>query len=786
MILRWWKRQKPGDPLKYVDYEGHHRRDILKRGDGSYVVMWRVEGLSAEAVDPDVQYARRFDFNGMIVNLHSDRLVFSAHETRIDADPSVYEDSALVSEYAQILNDDYRAQITTGPAPLYENIQHFSLTVRPSAPLGKATGVLSAARLVEEEPPEETFKFIDDRIAQIEARLKHYKLRRLGVRFENDMPFSEMLEALVVIHSGRRAKVSLPDGHAGDSIYCERAAWGPRKSIRIYGASGRPRYASVFGFKVPGRECPPWIFHHLKSAQFHYSFSRHFHLLSIPTGDAQLKRKQNEIPAANDPAAFDQMPLIAELRSRYVNRRIVVGNHANVLTVFADTPEGLELVAPEAESMLSSGGGQVVREDLCDLAAYWAQLPGNLECWPRPMPVHSDNFASFASQAGYPIGPEKSRWGPPATIYRSAGGTPVRQHLHIADVPIMAWFGPTGSGKSTAMLHLIAMCEKYSAKVRFFDQYRGAENGIRAMKGDYNVLVDGEPTFCAPLKAFDKNDRLDMAMLRYLARGMIGGEIDREDARSIHLALQMVMDLPPTDRSWGEVRAFLGHKRGGIGERLEPWCWPNELGWALDSREDRFSSDARLAAYDTTNVLENKIALGPLQACMSYRTQRLIDGSRVIVCVDEFHHWLEDPFWAPRAASMARTIRRRNGSFWYGTQHPADLDKCLFGHAIMQQTPQQFFFPDPRAREEHYIGGAQVTERMFHLIKREMKPKSGQFIRVIEGDAMVLELPLRGMDAHLAVLSSRDHTVAFASQIRQKNPQGWVSEFMERYEEAAA
>src|SRR5581483_10221070 len=91
-----------------------------------------------------------------------------------------------------------------------------------------------------------------------------------------------------------------------------------------------------------------------------------------------------------------------------------------------------------------------------------------------------------------------------------------------------------------------------------------------------------------------------------------------------------------------------------------------------------------------------------------------------------------------------------------------------------------------RGREEHYIGGAQVTERMFHLIKREMTPRSGQFIRVIDGNAMVCELPLAGMEAHLAVLSSRDKTVALAAKIRSHNKDGWVNEFMRRHEEAAA
>ncbi|HEY4152176.1 MAG TPA: hypothetical protein VGM38_02530 [Pseudolysinimonas sp.] len=778
-----------GDVLKYADYEGHIRPNVIKRGDDSYVAMWRVEGLPFETLEDDLLYARRNDVNTLLINIASERLVIAAHEVRTLAEDNIIPDGEFVTEFGQSFHEALRERLTRGSAPLYSIEQFLSLTVRPHAPMGRTVaGFLRSAQLQEDESEEDAIKFLEDRAAMIAAGLKAYGLRRLGYRETHEGLFSEPGEAMVLIHSGRRTPVPVPDGPLGDALYVERTHWGPGRTITIDQADGRQRYASVFGFKVPGHPCRPWVFNHLKSSALEYSFSRHFHYMPLAKGEATTKKKIRRLEITKDPG-LDQAAALQALRGRLMSRRSMMGNHHNVLTIFADSPEGLELAAPEAQAQLARNNASVVREDWVDLPAYWSHLPGNVHLWPRPMPVTSDNWASMASFNAYPIGPEKGRWGPPAIIFRSAGGTAVRHHWHRRDVGNFAWFGPTGGGKTAGVLALLAQSERYDPRpqIVYFDQYRGADIGLRALGGadNYHVYQDGLETGCAPLKALDPSLPRDMACLRYIARGLIGGQIDREEQRAIALALNMVMEMPVADRSWGEVRAMLGYERGGIGERLEPWCRGNEYGWALDCQEDRLSFASRVSGHDTTGIVSNEAVLGPIQGYLAYRTESILDGRRAIIIIDEFHHWIENPFWAKRAASLARTIRRRNGILGMLTQHPADIAKSSFGHTLMQQTPQQFFAPDPRAKPEDYVGGAQVTEIMFNKIKRGMKSGAGLHLRVVDGEAMVVQLPLSGLDAHLAVLSSRDTAVALAGEIRQQSGKEWVNEFMRRHEEAA-
>ncbi len=105
--------------LRYVDIDGHLRPGILLRGDRSLVAMWRVEGLSWETLEDAEIYKRRFDLNGLLVNMQSERLVLGVHEVRGSADPALYPRGVFRSTFARELDNAYREQLTGDGAALH-------------------------------------------------------------------------------------------------------------------------------------------------------------------------------------------------------------------------------------------------------------------------------------------------------------------------------------------------------------------------------------------------------------------------------------------------------------------------------------------------------------------------------------------------------------------------------------------------------------------------------------------------------------------------------------------
>jgi type IV secretion system protein VirB4 len=138
---------------------------------------------------------------------------------------------------------------------------------------------------------------------------------------------------------------------------------------------------------------------------------------------------------------------------------------------------------------LAETGAIAVPETLGMEAAYWAQLPGNLDWRTRPAVVSSLNFSHLADFPAFPTGSQSGRWGGAAVRFKTTAGTAYDYVPHIDDVGMTAIFGRIGSGKSTLLAFLLVMFDRYMAErdgiIVFFDKDRGAEIAIAAIGGTY-------------------------------------------------------------------------------------------------------------------------------------------------------------------------------------------------------------------------------------------------------------------------------------------------------------
>ena len=156
-------------------------------------------------------------------------------------------------------------------------------------------------------------------------------------------------------------------------------------------------------------------------------------------------------------------------------------------------------------------------------AAYWAQLPGNLDWRTRPAVVSSLNFSHLADFPAFPTGSQRGRWGGAAMRFKTTAGTAYDYVPHIDDVGMTAIFGRIGSGKSTLLTFLLAMFDRYIAGrdgiIVFFDKDRGAEIAIKAIGGTYLEVRSGEASGMAPLRGFENTPYARDCLTRWL-RGL--------------------------------------------------------------------------------------------------------------------------------------------------------------------------------------------------------------------------------------------------------------------------
>jgi type IV secretion system protein VirB4 len=539
----------------------------------------------------------------------------------------------------------------------------------------------------------------------------------------------------------------------------------------------------------------PGMMDAILAAPYHCVLTQSFGFMSKQVAQNIMTRKQNQMVAARDKAA-SQTEALTEAADLLASNAFVMGDHHLSLTTFGTSLDKLRQVAARARRDLAESGAVVVREDMALEAAYWAQLPGNMKLRSRPGAVNSSNFAAMSAFHNYPPGAERGHWGKPLTVFRTTGGTAYRFHIHaptetVKDLGNIFIAGPSGSGKTTLMLFLLAMAERQGATTVLFDKDRGGELWVRASGGAYLVLPSGERSGLAPLKALDASPA-NVEFIKDLVTALVmepGKDMLPEDERRLEMGVTAVLGLPAEQRSFSELRAFLGQSDAeGPGARLQKWCKGGSLGWVLDNDEDCISLDAQCIGFDTTVVLDDPVTRGPILSYLFHRVRSLFDGRRLILAIDEFWKALADPGFRDIINDQLKTIRKLNGCSWVATQSPADALRSPIAHSIIEQCPTQILMGNTRADARDYRDGLKLT-RGEHLAIREELTIGRRFLLKQGRGGVACEFDLAGMDDNVAILSTRASTVRLSERLRAEfgdAPEAWLPPFRQRWRSVAS
>ncbi len=786
------------EPDTYVPYLGHAAPGVMLLDNGDKLVMLQLGGISWETADDDSVNARHSSLNVLLRNIASDRLVLCSHVVRTMADASEYPTGSCRSIFASALDAAYRARLLDNR--LYRNELYLSVILRPSQASGKrVSGLLNRRRRGDTARTTSASTKDVDRleavVATLIADLQPYGPRRLALR-QNDrgVLFSEIGEALHLILTGDRHPVPLVNGHMGGAIYTDRVIVG-KEAIEIRGA-GHSIYAAGFGLREYPSTTTPGMFNAILRSPYCCVLTQTFGFLAKQSAQDVMTRKQNQMVVASDKAS-SQTEALTEAADLLQSNAFVMGDHHLTLVVFADSLAALAEVAPQAKRDLAESGAAVTREDWGLEAVFWGQLPGNMRLRSRPGALTSRNFAAMSSMHNYPLGARRGHWGEPLTIFRTTGGTSYRYHLHaqtalVTDLGNIFLCGPSGSGKTVMLGFLLALIEKQGATVVFFDKDRGGEVLGRALGGTYLVLPSGVPSGLAPLKALDASPG-NIQFLKQLVTSLVTseGEVLKPDIqRRLEQGLRQVMQLPAADRSFSELRAFLGQADAeGPGARLERWCAGQDLGWVLDGDADLVRLDAPFLGFDMTAVLDDPTTRGPVMAYLFHRIEALVDGRRLVVAIDEFWKALADPDFRDLVNDKLKTIRKLNGAVILATQSPRDALNSPIAHSIIEQCPTQILMPNDRADAADYVDGLKLTRPEFAAIKEELTQGGRRFLLKQGNISVACELDLSGLEEFVAVLSGNPKRVRLMERLMSElgpEPDDWLPVYRRRWREAAA
>jgi type IV secretion system protein VirB4 len=746
-----------GDQLPFEDHI--EDRLVLMSGNG-VMAAWALDGVYPDTVDLIDEAYWNEQLHTALKNIASADIEVMTYQCRGETDRSFYRPGNHKAPFARELEAAYLDNLFRGT--LYSN--RLYLTIQLHAP-NKAAQSISSFFADAASDPKADIMARAERLNQIcelvQSQLREFKPRRLGYVTRGNVVFSEIAEAIVHAVTGRYRQIPASTGRLGNAMFSERLKF--RKGRIEFHGAGDVTYAEMYAFKEYPATTWPGMFYGLSVAPYCNTIVQSFRFLSNADALTVLTRKQNWMQTGGD-KAVSQIEDLSHAADQLMGRQWVLGDHSLLLISFAETPEAMSDVGIETWNDLAACGLVATKLTKAVQAGFLSMMPGAAFWRPRPGFVKSSNFIAYSPLYNWPTGDEGSFWpGGPIATFRTKAGTPY----------LFSWHPPrstdgngntlvtgrSGSGKTVTVSFLIAMTAS-RARVVALDHKRGWRFMIQRMGGDYGVLGNGAPHF-APLKALDPSPR-NMEALTELFRGCIGGVMTEEEGRRLSIGLAAVMTLPPELRSVGELRAFFDTSREGAGVRLEKWIHGNELGWVIDAPVDTIKF-GQLTGLDTTALLDNPRARGPAMYYLFHRISLLLDGTAMLLPIDEGWRSLLDETFRPFIAKQMRTIRSKGGVVVFISQSPKEVADSGIANVLIEQCPTQIHLANPRGQRKDYTDAYKLTDGQFDAL-HELQPGDGQFLLIQNDSGIVAQLPMTGMDEFVSILSAREADLTTADR----------------------
>lgn len=771
-------------PARFIPYARHVNEQMIALDNGNIMVTFELDGRAFETSDARDLNDWHTKLNGVWRNLHDERLSIYTHLIRVPTNE--YPGGNFRSRFARELDEKYRARMRG--TRMFINRFYVSLIMRPTASgADKLTTMLrklGRAKRDDREVDHDTIELLTDKAQDFEKLMARANPRRLATYQHNNLTFSETLEVIELVMTGRAKRVPLVRGHLSGALYTARAIFGS-ETIEIRDAD-RSAFGGIFGIREYPASTTTGQLASLLSVDFSFVMTQSFTFLGRASAAEKFRLKQAQMVNAGD-MAVSQADELLDAADDLQSSRFVLGDHHFTLAIYAPSTKQLRENISIARAALAETGMVAAREAAALEAAYWSQLSGNFPWRARPAPITSRNFAAFSPFHTFPAGRAAGNyWGDAIALLKTSAQSPYFFNFHVGDLGHTMITGPSGAGKTVLLNFLMAQLEKTGARQIFIDKDRGAEIFVRASGGTYLALKNGTPTGFAPFKALSDSPG-NKSFLANLVRQLVRAKnspLTVQDERLIDEGIEAVMKLPVANRTLTALRSVLGQRdAAGIGARLERWTSGGALGWVFDNADDLIDLDQSFVGFDMTDFLNNAEIRTPVMLYMFHRIDQLLDGTPLVISIDEFWKALGDEAFRKFAQDGLKTYRKRNAFLIFATQSPADALKSDISHSILEQVATKIFLPNAYGLKSDYMDRFGLTTAEYRLIREELSIESRRFLVKQGHDSVVVELDLSGLDDELAVLSGRAETTPLVDQAIAdvgSDPDLWLPAFQAR------
>jgi len=802
-----------GDVSGHIALTHLNSPTIAESRSGIICSVLRLRGVSFETVEEATLNQYHHIWHQALCSLDEN---FSVYVTLHRRRHHVQLQHQFKQPFLQAINDKYHASLEQNCLylnDLYLTIMHKGVTTGKAATGMRLYWQLNA-RLVKQSRQyqrEQQIKALQDASARLKSMLSCYSPQLLGEQ-DQATGYSELLAFLSLVPNagGAFAYPSPATWQCADSSLYPASALSRSlvrkqlffgRCIQFQGASeSEVSYGVMLSIKQYSTATASIILNPLLKLPCELISTHGFMIESREVGLARIKKHMIKMENVND-AAKSQINALHRVRDQIAGGQLKVGYHHNTVMLMAATESELEQAINKAVKIYAEAGIVLVRETIGQEAAFWSQIPANLNYIARKSLITSENFVDMASLHNYQSGYyDRNHLGKAVTIVETLSKTPFFFNFHVSGSKKNPSKGHTiiiggnGSGKTALMCFLDAQLSRYHGDSYFFDRDRGAELYLRAAGGHYAILSPDHPESCQfnPFQIPDtpgnrqfvrdwlcvlcqssEETVLDSAVVALLQR-VVNYAFDYLDisCRQLRHATKI---LPVDFPCWAAMRRWLrgeGHVADG------------EYAYLFDNAKDALSLTCKMG-FDLTHFLDREPThvRTAVMMYLCHRVEMNLTGRLTAMYFDEGWQNLIDPYWKRKFRRWLPTLRKKNAFIVMSTQSPSSVLQSPIRGMMLDNVATQIFFSNPQARAEEYQQGFRLSSAEFDVIANN-DPKSRMFLYKQEQDSVICQINLSMLADELLILSASTESVLLCDQVRQRygdDPASWLPVFLSEW-----
>lgn len=769
----------------HIPYACHYDDNIVMTRNNALLLTIKISGLPFETADAQELVYKKNLRNNLLRGLASSRHAAYVHTIR--RRQSVYPGGVMPPGFADRLNRDWREHYQK--MEMYVNDIYLTLVMRPRL-AGKAglVGMIDAMSRNRDE--KERKLWLADQARELHemaqaamVSLGDYSPERLGIFEQNGLRCSTVLSFLSYLINGEYRTIRVPDGDLATHLPYKRIIFGT-DAYETRGTADT-RVSAILAVKSYPDSTAHDMMDRFLTVPVEMIICQSFIFSDMPPAMAAMKEQRRRMEQVSDDAE-SQIAEIGDALDDLASGRIAYGYHHLTIQVKAPTLRELENhCLPLVSNTLMSTTAIAVREDLCMEASHWAQLPGNFKYIPRPSMISSANFASFASLHNYGCGTlVGNHWGHAVTMLETISGTPYYYNWHVADVGHTAIVAPTGTGKSALNNFLLTMSTKFSPRIYFFDKDFGAYPFVKASHGVHATISKSECSGFNPLQLQDTD--LNRSFLQDWLELMLtahGETLTAAETEMITEAITVNYQLDPAARTLRNIAPAFGKIAiGSTRNRIEQWIGEGAYAGLFDNDDDRLTLDKHLYGFEMGGIIDDERALPPVVAYLFHRIRLSLDGSPVIIVLEEGAKLISNHHLLAAMENWLQTIRKLNGMVVFLSPDPASLYK--HSDSLIKQTTTQIYLANSKATREEYVDKLHLSDGEFETV-RNLNASERVFLIKHARDSVLARLDLTPVKWAIPLLSGRpehkqtiDDLIALAGT---DDPDAWLDDFIAAY-----